>query len=129
MGLARLPHPSAQNGDVFAGVVAEVAQTDDAALVQQLRELEGRSREVEAETAAVLSELDRASPVAEGIARRHLAGRRSIDPGQRSFTSLRASYTAAWMLRLLTASPMRNSWKAPFGLRTRVCGLPSIKAP
>lgn len=46
---------------MFARVVAEVAGADDAALVQSLRDLEGRRRAVEAETAAVLSELDRRS--------------------------------------------------------------------
>lgn len=46
---------------MFAQVVAEVAGADDAALVQSLRDLEGRRRAVEAETAAVLSELDRRS--------------------------------------------------------------------
>lgn len=44
---------------MFAEVVARVAEADDAALVQQLRELEGQRRHVEGETAAVLTELDR----------------------------------------------------------------------
>jgi hypothetical protein len=44
---------------MFAELAARVAVADDVALVQQLQELEERRRAIEAETAAVLAELER----------------------------------------------------------------------
>lgn len=46
-----------------------------------------------------------------------------------SFANLNASNTEAWMLRLATASPIRNSRKRPSALRTTPCGRPASSAP
>ena len=104
---------------MFSEVVDRVTGTDDAALVHRLRELEADRRQIEAESAVVLGELDRRKSFrADGHA--SMWGLLRVSVGW----SDRECKERMWVARLLER--FRDAGEALFDTRASVANITEI---